>query len=159
MAAPIGSLFQKQTPSGRQSTLLGCKTYFSLALSPAETAFGNLCFSNTASHESSPTTSPIDTPRALLRKTITVGSVLFDRAYTSRRQPSPTAHYIIYDLDGNPSSTLQTTTSAPDSHRQQGHKNTMDGKKHPSSFQQLEKLGEGTYATVNISFDSSFGMA
>lgn len=24
----------------------------------------------------------------------------------------------------------------------------MDGKRHPSSFQQLEKLGEGTYATV-----------
>jgi hypothetical protein len=25
----------------------------------------------------------------------------------------------------------------------------MDGKRHPSSFQQLEKLGEGTYATVS----------
>jgi hypothetical protein len=24
----------------------------------------------------------------------------------------------------------------------------MDNKRHPSSFQQLEKLGEGTYATV-----------
>ncbi len=24
----------------------------------------------------------------------------------------------------------------------------MDGKRHASSFQQLEKLGEGTYATV-----------
>lgn len=24
----------------------------------------------------------------------------------------------------------------------------MDAKRHPSSFQQLEKLGEGTYATV-----------
>ena len=30
----------------------------------------------------------------------------------------------------------------------------MDGKRNPSSFQQLEKLGEGTYATVSspISF-------
>lgn len=27
---------------------------------------------------------------------------------------------------------------------------TMDGKRHPSSFQQLEKLGEGTYATVSL---------
>ena len=27
----------------------------------------------------------------------------------------------------------------------------MDGKRHPSSFQQLEKLGEGTYATVRRS--------
>jgi hypothetical protein len=27
----------------------------------------------------------------------------------------------------------------------------MDGKRHPSSFQQLEKLGEGTYATVRSS--------
>lgn len=26
----------------------------------------------------------------------------------------------------------------------------MDGKRHPSSFQQLEKLGEGTYATVSL---------
>lgn len=25
----------------------------------------------------------------------------------------------------------------------------MDGKRHPNSFQQLEKLGEGTYATVS----------
>jgi hypothetical protein len=25
----------------------------------------------------------------------------------------------------------------------------MDGKRHLSSFQQLEKLGEGTYATVS----------
>lgn len=25
---------------------------------------------------------------------------------------------------------------------------TMDNRRHPSSFQQLEKLGEGTYATV-----------
>lgn len=24
----------------------------------------------------------------------------------------------------------------------------MDNRRHPSSFQQLEKLGEGTYATV-----------
>jgi hypothetical protein len=28
----------------------------------------------------------------------------------------------------------------------------MDGKRHPSSFQQLEKLGEGTYATVSGSW-------
>lgn len=27
---------------------------------------------------------------------------------------------------------------------------TMDNKRHPSSFQQLEKLGEGTYATVRV---------
>jgi negative regulator of the PHO system len=26
----------------------------------------------------------------------------------------------------------------------------MDNKRHPSSFQQLEKLGEGTYATVRL---------
>lgn len=29
----------------------------------------------------------------------------------------------------------------------------QSGKRHPSSFQQLEKLGEGTYATVIYSFD------
>lgn len=30
----------------------------------------------------------------------------------------------------------------------------MDGKRHPSSFQQLEKLGEGTYATVGFRQDA-----
>jgi hypothetical protein len=31
----------------------------------------------------------------------------------------------------------------------------MDNKRHPSSFQQLEKLGEGTYATVLLSLPAS----
>ncbi|KAK4218119.1 kinase-like domain-containing protein [Rhypophila decipiens] len=81
-------------------------------------------------------------------RAVTTGSVLFDRAHTSRRQPSPTAHYTIYQPDTSPSSTSQTPNSAPDSQRQQRHKDRMDGKRHPNSFQQLEKLGEGTYATV-----------
>jgi hypothetical protein len=32
----------------------------------------------------------------------------------------------------------------------------MDGKRHAASFQQLEKLGEGTYATVSCILDAVF---
>jgi hypothetical protein len=35
---------------------------------------------------------------------------------------------------------------------------TMDNRRHPSSFQQLEKLGEGTYATVRMSRKGDKGM-
>jgi hypothetical protein len=34
----------------------------------------------------------------------------------------------------------------------------MDGKRLPSSFQQLEKLGEGTYATVIDSSEQDVGL-
>lgn len=61
----------------------------------------------------------------------TVGSVLFDPSFTSRPQPEPRPHFIVDEA---------SSTAA-----------SMDGKRHLSSFQQLEKLGEGTYATVSPS--------
>lgn len=64
-------------------------------------------------------------------------SLLLIRAISDTERPAPSdlsfckvSHYFPYQPDGRPTS-------------------KMDGKRHPSSFQQLEKLGEGTYATVS----------
>ena len=76
-----------------------------------------------------------------LNKTQTAGSILFDPNHTSRRQPPPVPHFTVYP---------QPTTLSPSSTRESAAATVdMDGKRHPSSFQQLEKLGEGTYATVS----------
>ncbi|KAK3504495.1 kinase-like domain-containing protein [Neurospora crassa] len=75
-----------------------------------------------------------------LRKTVTIGSVLFNRAHTTQRQPSPHPHYLVQQ------SSISSTTAQSD--LSSALREAMDGRKHPSSFQQLEKLGEGTYATV-----------
>jgi len=94
-----------------------------------------LLLSNTASHGSQSTT--VAATRRLdgsIWTPTTVGSVLFDNRYTSIVQPAPTAHYLIFPVP-------QRSHTPPT--------RTMDGKRHPSSFQQLEKLGEGTYATVS----------
>lgn len=78
----------------------------------------------------------------LLRKTSTVGGVLFDPAHSSRSQSrqNPTC-----DTRFSPKFTSQAKNSAK-----------MDGKRHLSSFQQLEKLGEGTYATVSTLAQPAF---
>jgi hypothetical protein len=67
-----------------------------------------------------------------LSKTVTSGSILFDKKHTSRPAPAPVPHFRVY-----PQLEVPKRLSA------------MDAKRHPSSFQQLEKLGEGTYATVS----------
>lgn len=86
---------------------------------------------------------------AILDSLSTPSTILFDPRFTSRRRhspkipfstfpPSPTARRQLHSLPSTIS--LQNLdTAEPDA--------TMD-KRHPSSFQQLEKLGEGTYATV-----------
>ncbi|KAK4232112.1 kinase-like domain-containing protein [Podospora fimiseda] len=86
----------------------------------------------TASHTSPQSPTPPDKGRTLLAKTTTAGKILFDPARTSLAQPPPTAHFV------TPRASDDTTTTLYN----------MDGKRHNSSFQQLEKLGEGTYATV-----------
>jgi hypothetical protein len=70
-----------------------------------------------------------------LSRTTTVGDLLFDPLFTRQPRPVPTPHYTIYP-----------TPEDTDLSRRK-----MDSSKrhHPSSFQQLEKLGEGTYATVS----------
>lgn len=110
----------------------------------------HLCYrvSNTASHGSQPPPTVPPSPRrdalSPLRKTTTIGDILFDHRYSSVPKLPPYPRFTIYpsrpDPDpavtrGRPLANPHTTTN-------------MDGKRHPSSFQQLEKLGEGTYATV-----------
>ncbi|KAK0722476.1 kinase-like domain-containing protein [Lasiosphaeria miniovina] len=92
-----------------------------------------------------------------LSQTETAGSILFDSRYTSQKQPPPTAHYAVCSVpDPIPSPSSPTVTSADSASNTKTdqqpitprHTVAMDTKRHPSSFQQLEKLGEGTYATV-----------
>jgi hypothetical protein len=85
----------------------------------------------------------------ILNNICTPASLLFDPRFTSRQRPSalppfrtfppsPPAQRIPYSLPSAISvQNLDTEEPAAE----------MD-KRHPSSFQQLEKLGEGTYATV-----------
>ncbi|RYP43767.1 hypothetical protein DL768_009692 [Monosporascus sp. mg162] len=78
---------------------------------------------------------PESSTRDILKKTCTAGSVLFDPRFTSAKAPPPVPHYNIYDPPTGTTAFAAQLTK-------------MDPKRHPSSFQQLEKLGEGTYATV-----------
>ena len=94
---------------------------------------------STASQRSQPAplsdnaTQPTSFPRPA-----TAGSTLFDPRHTSQPQPPPVARFAISGIPDR-----QATTPT------QLHTRTMDGKRHAASFQQLEKLGEGTYATVS----------
>jgi hypothetical protein len=87
---------------------------------------------------------------SILENLCTPASLLFDPKYTSRPRrspspqsrtfpPSPTGLKLAYSVPSTISlQNLDNDTTTAD----------MD-RKHPSSFQQLEKLGEGTYATVS----------
>ncbi|KAK4177351.1 kinase-like domain-containing protein [Triangularia setosa] len=103
----------------------------------AETHKASLQYPKTASHESTQSPTPSETQRDLLQKTTTAGSILFNCAYTSNSQPPPTARFVVSHPEETSRSSSQKQQTA-----------NMDGKRHHSSFQQLEKLGEGTYATV-----------
>ncbi|KAK4031542.1 kinase-like domain-containing protein [Parachaetomium inaequale] len=72
----------------------------------------------------------------------TAGSVLFAPAHASPLRPPPIARFAVSGVLDHPTDTSLHTASA------QPRTETMDGKRHAASFQQLEKLGEGTYATV-----------
>ncbi|KAF2093680.1 Pkinase-domain-containing protein, partial [Rhizodiscina lignyota] len=72
------------------------------------------------------------------------GAILFDPRYTSRPPPGKLRPTHVATLD------LEQRTDSSISVRSLGGSEKiapMNGR-HPSSFQQLEKLGEGTYATV-----------
>ena len=86
---------------------------------------------------------------AILHQICTPASLLFDPKYTSRQRPSPLPPFRTFP----PSPTAQrlpihvpSTISVRNLDNEE-EPVAMD-KRHPSSFQQLEKLGEGTYATV-----------
>lgn len=75
----------------------------------------------------------------------TASSILWDPRYTNRNPPHarlhPT-HVGTLSLDNRSDSTISVRSLGG------GQRIPPMDKRHPSSFQQLEKLGEGTYATV-----------
>ncbi|TLS29801.1 hypothetical protein PpBr36_00330, partial [Pyricularia pennisetigena] len=85
------------------------------------------------------TTAPVDSRstdlRETLSRTVTAGRILFDAADNTKfpSQPPPVPRFRRYPAEA----TVEEQRSRE-----------MDGKRHLNSFQQLEKLGEGTYATV-----------
>ena len=103
----------------------------------------HLCPDNTASHGHQLAASSDEPLETILRKTTTVGSTLFNLKYTSQRQPSPLPHFRVYPAAEAALPSIITPAAVP------SRRAAMDGKRHASSFQQLEKLGEGTYATVS----------
>jgi hypothetical protein len=86
----------------------------------------------------------------ILNQICTPASILFDPKVTSRQRPSPSPPFRTFP----PSPALaRAFFSVPSTISVRNLDDTeppveMD-KRHPSSFQQLEKLGEGTYATVS----------
>ncbi|TVY46444.1 Negative regulator of the PHO system, partial [Lachnellula cervina] len=85
----------------------------------------------------------------ILNNLCTPASLLFDPRFTSRQRPSPQPPFRTFP----PSPTAQrlppslpSTISVQNLAAEEPF--TKMDKRHPSSFQQLEKLGEGTYATV-----------
>ncbi|PMD34378.1 Pkinase-domain-containing protein [Hyaloscypha variabilis F] len=86
---------------------------------------------------------------AILEKTITPSSLLFDPKYTSRERPSPRPPFRTFPPSPKAERlpvSIPSTISVQNLDKEEPVA-AMD-KRHPSSFQQLEKLGEGTYATV-----------
>jgi hypothetical protein len=85
----------------------------------------------------------------ILDKLCSPASLLFDPRFTSRQRPSPTPRFRTFPP--SPTATrlppsLPSTISIQNLDTEES-KADMD-KRNPNSFQQLEKLGEGTYATV-----------
>jgi hypothetical protein len=97
------------------------------------------CYS-TASLHGSPDT------RALLDTFCTPASLLWDPRYTSQQRPSFTPPLRTWSSPAVRRRPRLIVTVDDDVDTDESI-DEMD-KRHPSSFQQLEKLGEGTYATV-----------
>ncbi|KAI6709558.1 negative regulator of the PHO system [Marssonina coronariae] len=110
----------------------------------------SLCTKQLTSYISFTTASlaPKDT-LAILNQLCTPASLLFDPRFTSRLPPSPSPPFrtfppspVAQRLPISVPSTISIQNLSAEEPPAE-----MD-KRHPSSFQQLEKLGEGTYATV-----------
>ncbi|KAI9695366.1 MAG: negative regulator of the PHO system [Bogoriella megaspora] len=86
------------------------------------------------------------TPLAIAQQLTTASAILWDPRYTARRPPKPVlkpTHVGTLSINDRTDSTISVRDLGAGQHIV-----GMDNKRHPSSFQQLEKLGEGTYATV-----------
>lgn len=113
----------------------------------------------------SPKTTAPPSPLAIAIKLTTASALLWDPKYTTRytllvqhftayliyhRRPPPglLRPTQVFSLTNRTDSTISVRDLGGGQHTQ---KPDMDNKRNPSSFQQLEKLGEGTYATVRQS--------
>ena len=92
----------------------------------------------------------VDT-RAFLDSVCTPSSLLWDPRYTSKQHPSFTPPL----RTSSSPAVRRTPVIVQDDLDTEDNIDEMD-KRHPSSFQQLEKLGEGTYATVRPRYFCSF---
>lgn len=87
---------------------------------------------------------------ALLQLITTPSTVLFDPRYTSQPRPNPAPPFRTFppSPEGQKLAPTLPSTISIQNLDAEPPAAIMD-KRHPSSFQQLEKLGEGTYATVS----------
>jgi hypothetical protein len=94
----------------------------------------------------------LDSVLDILSRIATPSSLLFDSKYTSRQRPSALPPYRTFPPSPTTERHLPQHVPSTISIQNLDIEDTpsdMD-KRHPSSFQQLEKLGEGTYATVRL---------
>lgn len=100
----------------------------------------------------------IDTALVILSQITTPSSILFDPRYTTRQRPTAfpphTRAFPPFPTTDRRSPPQVPSTISIQNLDIEDNTSTMD-KRHPSSFQQLEKLGEGTYATVCIARSGS----
>ncbi|KAH7126828.1 kinase-like domain-containing protein [Dendryphion nanum] len=102
--------------------------------------------SKTAQPNDQPQPSTPPPPLAIASKLTTASDILWDPKYTSRAPPGA-----LLPTHAGTLSVANRTDSSISVRNLGGGRTvipTMDNRRHPSSFQQLEKLGEGTYATV-----------
>lgn len=96
------------------------------------------------------TTADLTSISRIASQLTTARAILWDSTYTSKEAPEtrlhPT-HVGTLNVDNRTDSNISVRSLGGSSKIE-----PMD-KRHPSSFQQLEKLGEGTYATVRSAFD------
>jgi hypothetical protein len=118
-----------------------------------------ICCPPPTTAQPAPAAAPISSDDAgstlrIARQLTTASAILWDPAHTSRPPP-------VSELKATHAGTLAVPnrTDSSISVRNLGEGQiipvvpVMDNRRHPSSFQQLEKLGEGTYATVRAARD------
>lgn len=85
----------------------------------------------------------------VLDKIATPASLLFDPRFTSRQRPSPNPPFRTFPPSPTATRLPHSLPSTISIQNLDTEENTAEmDKRNPNSFQQLEKLGEGTYATV-----------
>lgn len=125
----------RQPPSPAESPALSSSSTAAPSLSRRRHKIPT-CYSTASLHRS------VDA-RAFLNCICTPASLLWDLRYTSQQRPSFTPPL----RTSSSPAVRRTPVIARVSLHPEDNIEEMD-KRHPSSFQQLEKLGEGTYATV-----------